>query len=100
MSKQVQLRKNTSISKCPKCGNNTRFHAHSVRGGEDFCELFVVCKCGYDPSSDVWGHRVESVMGELSRFNIEQALFYGWNAAIEDLATKSAQSSALCPPRE
>lgn len=91
MSKMVRLKKNESISKCPKCGNNTRFDAHSVRGGEDFCEIFVVCACGYDPTCETWGHRVESVMGELSRFNIEQALFYGWNAALEELGTVPAK---------
>lgn len=79
MGRQVfSLKENDQIEKCPKCGNNTEFVAHSTQVCEDSCDIWVVCKCGYDPTENKCGHRLEDVWGSLDKDNILTALDI-WN---------------------
>lgn len=91
MEKQIILNSNKRITKCTKCKNNTKFTAHSERAGEDFCDIWVVCKCGYDPTKEVWGHRIESVFGELTQYTMTEALIYSWNAALLEIKEKTTE---------
>lgn len=77
----IQLNRNTSVVCCPRCRNNTMFEAHSEQVSEDCCEVWVVCKCGFDPHS--YGDRYETPYGDTSRANVMVALSC-WNDAIRD----------------
>lgn len=79
--KKFNLKVNSEIEKCPKCGNNTSFVAHSEQVCEDGCEVWIVCKCGFDPTSEKCGHRLEDVMGSLDRPTILDALQI-WNEEV------------------
>ena len=81
-TRKFNLMPNTSVTNCPKCGNNTKFSAHSDQIAEDGCEVWVVCNCGYDPTADKSIWRPESVMGGLDYGNILGALDC-WADAIE-----------------
>lgn len=83
MQKKFTLNENTQIEKCPKCGNNTEFVAHAEYCAEDCCEVWVVCKCGYEPT-DQLGHRMEDVWGSLDKDTIHDAL-HVWNDEILEL---------------
>jgi len=85
------LKKNDSVFDCPKCGGNENFTIHSEQVCEDGCEVWAVCKCGYDPTA--WdeagsGHRIESVMGGLSNEDCLDALTFSWNPAVLEVAAK------------
>jgi hypothetical protein len=80
---QIRLAPNNSIDPCPRCGNNTSFEAHSAQVTEDCCNVWVVCVCGYDPTSDDSGDRYEDVWGALNHTTIMWALDC-WNSAIRD----------------
>ncbi len=92
-TRPVLLKKNKSILKCPKCGNNRRFEAHSDHCCEDSCDVWVVCKCGYDPTTELWGYRVESVMGSLDLNGVQEALLYSWNEALRELENRQAKNT-------
>ena len=79
--KRFNLNANESVEKCPKCGNNTEFVAHSAQCAEDCCDVWVVCKCGFDPTENKCGHRLEDVWGSLDRDTILMALDI-WNEEI------------------
>lgn len=83
-TKKFNLKKNTQIEKCPKCGNNTEFTAHSEQCAIDTCDVWVVCKCGYDPTQYKIGHRLEDVWGSLDKETIHDAL-HVWNEEILSL---------------
>lgn len=69
---------------CPKCGNVREFVAHSDYCAEDCCDVWVECgKCGYDPTSEKWGHRFEDVWGGVNDGNVIAALSC-WDDAIAD----------------
>lgn len=80
--KKFNLNENTQIEPCPKCGNNTEFTAHSQQVSEDCCEIWVQCKCGHDPSSEIYGSRMEDVWGSLGKEEIICALDCTWNELI------------------
>lgn len=65
---------NGDAAPCPKCANTRKFVAHSQQVCEDGCEVWVVCKCGFDPTAEQTGHRVEDVWGTLDAANINTAL--------------------------
>lgn len=77
MSRRLHFKENDQFNPCPKCGNNTQFTAESQQVCEDGCEVWVVCVCGYDPTSGT-GDRVESMMGGTSDDNVRVALDV-WN---------------------
>lgn len=79
--KKFTLNANNQVEKCPKCGNNTEFVAHSNQFAEDCCEVWVVCSCGYEPTAEL-GHRLEDVWGSLDEDTIRMAL-QCWNDEIE-----------------
>lgn len=84
MSKRrFKLQDNDQVTHCPKCSNNTVFTAFSDQVSEDGCEVWVVCKCSYDPTLLNTLHRYESVMGGVDDDNIHMALSC-WNDAIAD----------------
>lgn len=72
--RRVKLNQNDIIAKCPKCGNNTEFEAHSAQVSEDCCEGWVVCECGFDPTSEQFGSRYEDVWGGTNDDMVRVAL--------------------------
>lgn len=57
---------------------------------EDGCEIWAECKCGYDPTQENTGYRVEDVWGSLNDGNCKDAVEYSWNDIIrEDKHCKS-----------
>jgi hypothetical protein len=81
-SKKFTAGPNTSIAECPKCKNNTEFVARSEQVMEDGCEIWIVCKCGYDPTAEKTGSRMEDVWGSLGKGEILCALDCTWNEPI------------------
>jgi hypothetical protein len=79
----MKLSPNDTVAKCPKCGNNTEFEANSLQVAEDCCEVWVVCACGFDPTSELSGSRYEDTWGGVDNANIRMALDC-WNDAIAD----------------
>ncbi|UDL04020.1 hypothetical protein [Marinobacter sp. CA1] len=92
-TRRFKLKNNTSVRCCPQCGNNQVFTAHSDYCAEDCCEVWVVCKCGYDPTSEKSGFRLEDVWGGVDDANIMDALSC-WNDAL------SAEEKQLTEERE
>jgi len=66
MIRKFSTKPNNLIPQCHNCKNNTQFVAHSERGGEDFYEIWVTCKCGFDPTENDTGNRLEDVWGDLT----------------------------------
>jgi hypothetical protein len=90
-SRKVKYKPGEFIVPCPKCKNNTQFTVHSAQVCEDGCEIWAVCKCGYNPSSHEnmgSGYRVEDVWGGCSDDNCQDAILYSWNDPIEDQKNK------------
>lgn len=79
----VKLRNNDSVAKCPKCKNNTDFEAHAEQVCEDCCEIWVVCKCGFDPTQEHPIYRVEDIWGSLDQDTVTDAV-YSWTEVIKD----------------
>lgn len=70
---------------CPNCNNKRLFDVHSAQVCEDGCEVWVSCHvCGYDPTNEKVGHRLESVMGGTDDDNAIGAIMV-WNDEIEEL---------------
>jgi len=83
-SKKFTLNENTSIEKCPKCGNNTKFVAISEQCAEDCCEVWIKCDCGHAPAGENTLARLEDVWGSLDKETILCALDCTWNQLIID----------------
>lgn len=85
--RKINFKPNTYIHKCPKCGNNTTFTIHSDYCAEDCCEIWAVCKCGYDPTMEekAFGSRFEDVWGGVDDDNCKDAITYSWNEVLEQL---------------
>lgn len=79
----MKLNPNDTVAKCPKCENNTEFEVHSSQVAEDCCEIWVVCICGFDPTSEPLGSRYEDVWGGTGRAEILMALDC-WNYEIRE----------------
>lgn len=79
--RKIILKANTKRTPCPKCGNNTEFMAYSDYCAEDCCEVWVVCKCGYEATDA--SERFEDVWGGVNDENVFIALDC-WDYAIED----------------
>lgn len=77
MSKRT-IKLDADTSPCPKCGNTRKFVAHAQQVCEDGCEVWVVCECGFDPTTEKIGERVEDVWGTLDTANIMTA-FSVWD---------------------
>lgn len=87
-TRQFTLKPNRSVTACPRCGNNTEFTGRSIRVVEDCCEVFVICRCNFDPTEQNTDHRYEDVMGSLDDGNLMVALRC-WNRALADVAVTS-----------
>jgi DNA-directed RNA polymerase subunit M/transcription elongation factor TFIIS len=61
MARKINFKPNDVVEKCPKCGNNTAFTIHSQQVAEDYCNVWAVCKCGYDATAEDTGNRIEDV---------------------------------------
>lgn len=73
---------NNEIHHCPKCGQNTSFTAKSDYCAEDCCEVWVECKCGFDPTAEHGLYRFEDAMGGCTKENIRMALSC-WNDVVD-----------------
>lgn len=62
------------VARCPACRNRVDFRIHSNQVAEDGCEIWAECQCGYDPTFDRSGERVESVMGVIEEPDVTNAL--------------------------
>lgn len=83
MSRQVKFKKNETIACCPRCGNNTRFIIYLCQTAEDCCEVWAECVCGYDPTAEDTGNRLESVWGGTDDSNVHMAIDCWSNAVLE-----------------
>lgn len=71
----------TQVTPCPTCSNRLEFTAHSVQTCEDSCDVWIVCKCGFDPTFDRCGFRFEDVWGGVGDENVIMAISV-WNDLI------------------
>jgi len=72
--RKFNLARGGQVTKCPQCGNDITFIAHSEQVAEDSCDIWIECECGYDPTYGKCGHRVEDVWGGLDLATISLAL--------------------------
>ncbi len=86
-TRRFTLKPNTTVTPCPRCGNNTRFTGCSVQVAEDCCEVYVVCQCSYDPTERNSIHRFEDVWGGVDDERLMAALSC-WDSALADVAIK------------
>lgn len=87
MARKIKMKEGSEVNACPKCGNDSEFTVHSSQCAEDCCEVWAVCKCGFDPTSyDQLGsnYRLEDVMGGCDDDNCIAAVSC-WNDAIQEL---------------
>jgi hypothetical protein len=66
------------VKPCPRCRQETEFVAKSSQCAEDCCEVWIECKCGFDPHA--LGEKLEDVWGSLDKQTILEAIDC-WNAA-------------------
>lgn len=90
MPRKVSIKPNDKVPACPKCGNATHFTVHSQQVAEDCCEVWAVCKCGFDPTENNNGHRLEDVWGGTDDDNCINAIAISWTDGINEL-TQEAQ---------
>lgn len=81
-SRMIRLVSNEDTPKCPKCGNNTVFKIRSEQVAEDNCDVWVVCKCGYDPTKSNTLNRMEDVWGSLDDDTCLDAVQFTWSDII------------------
>ena len=93
-ARRFELRKNATVDACPKCGNNTEFTGHSERCAEDCCEVWVVCKCGFDPTAERPDQRLEDTWGGLDNARLHVAL-HCWNESLRSNAQLSGAQRPL-----
>lgn len=82
-SRKVKFKPGDYIKKCHECGNNTDFTVKSDYCAEDCCEIWVNCNCGYDPTAENHGLRIEDVWGGVDDENCKWAIEVSWNEALE-----------------
>ena len=90
-TREVKYKQNEFIKPCPKCGNNTEFTIRSEQVCDDGCEIWAICKCGYDPTSydeAGSGYRVEDVWGGCNDDNCQDAIRFAWNDTLDELAER------------
>lgn len=85
MIREFKVAEPGRVFPCPRCGNDTRFRAHSMQVAEDCCEVWVECVCGYDPTENETGGRLEDVWGSLDKDTIRAALGL-WDEYVEPQA--------------
>lgn len=76
--RKVTLNKKSQAEPCPKCSNETVFVIKSQQVAEDSCDIWAECECGYDPTFEKVGSRVEDVWGGVDNENASMAI-QNWN---------------------
>lgn len=76
---------------CPKCGNRQDFVARSAQVAEDLCEVWIKCKCGFDPTEHRTEFRLEDVWGSLDEGTISNALDT-WNMPLRSPPPQSGDA--------
>lgn len=84
-SRKVKFKENSDIIPCPECGNKIEFIARSEQVGEDICEVWIECKCGFNPFKG--GDGLEDIWGGVDDDNVYWAI-NEWN----DLLTVKSES--------
>ena len=84
--RKVQYKENKFIEPCPECGNNTEFNIHSQQVAEDCCDVWVKCKCGFDPTAEDTMNRLEDVWGSLDNGTCQDAIVFTWNDILREKA--------------
>lgn len=79
-TRKVKFKETSVIEPCPECGNKTDFTIKSDYCAEDCCEVWAVCKCGYEPKEA----RFEDVWGGVGDDNCKTAIRV-WNDSIDAL---------------
>lgn len=79
-TRQVKFKEGSEISPCPKCGNKIYFIARSEQVCEDGCEVWIECKCGYNPFNS--NDRLEDVWGGVDNENVMWAI-NEWNLLLD-----------------
>lgn len=87
MSRKVTFKPNKLVHPCPKCGNNTVFTVYSQQVSEYCCDIWIVCKCGFDPTEEDTGNRLEDVWGGTHDDNVYNAVNLVWNDLVPALTT-------------
>ncbi len=80
-SRKVKFKEGSVITPCPKCGNNLEFVARSEQVCEDGCEVWIECKCGYNPFEG--GNAMDSVWGGVGDENVMWSI-QAWNELIPE----------------
>ena len=84
-TRKVKYKPNDFIITCPKCKNNTEFTIRSEQVAEDCCDVWAICKCGYDPTLKNTMNRVEDVWGGVHDDNCQDAICFAWNETLENM---------------
>lgn len=87
--RKVKYKQNEFIKPCPKCGNNTEFTIRSEQCAEDCCDIWAICKCGYDPTAENTMNRVEDVWGGVDDDNCQDAIRFAWNETLDSMEERS-----------
>ena len=82
MDRKFRINPRPSIPACPKCGNAAEFVGKAAQVAEDCCEVWVECVCGFDPTAENTGDRVEDVWGSLDNDTLATALAWSWSEPI------------------
>ena len=77
------IKENAIYTPCPRCGNNTHFTGFSEQSGVDCCDVWIECKCGYDPTAEHTTYRYEDVWGGVNIETMTMALEC-WNDVIAE----------------
>ncbi len=75
------------IEPCPECQNRQQFVGRSQQFSEDCCDVWVVCACGFDPTAEDTGNRMEDVWGSLDADTLYAALENCWNQPLRERRT-------------
>lgn len=86
MPRKVTFKDNGGITKCPKCSYRTSFTVYSRQVAEDYCNIWAVCVCGFDPTEDNTGDRIEDVWGGTSDEDCINAISITWNETLEGMS--------------
>lgn len=76
--------KSKVVPPCPECQNDRHFVARSEQVAEDLCEVWVTCHCGFDPTENRTGSRMEDVWGSVDPDNIVAAMAYCWTELLRE----------------
>ena len=80
--RKIKLRESGHVAPCPECENDTCFTMRSRQIAEDYCNTWVECDCGFDPTEENPAERYEDVWGGCSEQNANIALSI-WNELLD-----------------